>query len=70
MYKLLPKEVIQATTIHAARSTGEKKSIAVWKLETTDLLVLDIPNYRYLLIILASTCGIVIKKGKLFYHRQ
>jgi imidazolonepropionase len=72
MYKLLPKEVIQAATIHAARSMGREKEMG--SLETVkqaDVLVLDIPNHRYLPYHFGvDHVEYVIKKGKIVYHRQ
>jgi len=72
MYKLLPKEVIQATTIHAARSAGREKEIGSLEVgKQADLLVLDIPNYRYLPYHFGvDHVEYVIKKGKIVYHRQ
>ena len=49
MFKMIPREVIQATTIHAARSMGREKEIGSLEVgKQADLLLLDIPNYRYL----------------------
>ena len=72
MYKLLPKEVIQATTIHGARSMGREKEIGSLEVgKQADLLVLDIPNYRYLPYHFGvDHVEYVIKKGKIVYHRQ
>ena len=72
LYKLLPKEVIQATTVHAGKSMGRQDQIGT--LDTgkeADLLVIDIPNYRYL----PYHFGVdhveqVIKKGKVVYRRH
>jgi imidazolonepropionase len=71
MYKLLPKEVIQATTIHAARSMGREKEIGSLEVgRQADLLVLDIPNYRYLPYHFGvDHVETVIKKGKIIYQR-
>jgi imidazolonepropionase len=71
MYKLLPKEVIQATTIHAARSMGREKEIGSLEVgKQADLLVLDIPNYRYLPYHFGvDHVEAVIKKGKMIYQR-
>jgi len=71
MYKLLPKEVIQATTIHAARSTGREKEIGSLEVgKQADLLVLDIPNYRYLPYHFGvDHVETVIKKGRIVYRR-
>ena len=71
MYKLLPKEVIQATTIHAARSAGREKEIGSLEVgKQADLLVLDIPNYRYLPYHFGvDHVETVIKKGRIVYRR-
>jgi len=71
MYKLLPREVIQATTIHAARSMGREKEIGSLEVgKQADLLILDIPNYRYLPYHFGvDHVEYVIKKGKVVYHR-
>ena len=71
MFKMTPKEVIQAATIHAARSMGREKEIGSLEIgKQADLLLLDIPNYRYL----PYHFGVdhvekVIKKGKVVYQR-
>ena len=72
MYKLLPKEVIRATTIHAARSMGREKEIGSLEVgKQADILVLDIPNYRYLPYHFGvDHVEYVVKKGKVVYHRQ
>ena len=71
MYKMVPKEVIQATTTHAARSMGREKEIG--SLESgkqADLLVLDIPNYRYLPYHFGvDHTEYVVKSGKIVYRR-
>ncbi len=71
MYKLLPKEVIQATTIHAARSMGREKEIGSLEVgKEADILLLDIPNYRYLPYhVGVDHVESVVKKGKIVYHR-
>ena len=71
MYKLLPKEVIQATTIHAARSMGREKEIGSLEIgKQADILLLDIPNYRYLPYHFGvDHVETVIKKGKIIYQR-
>jgi imidazolonepropionase len=71
MYKLLPKEVIQATTIHAARSMGREKEMGSLEVgKQADLLVLDIPNYRYLPYHFGvDHVETVIKKGRIVYRR-
>jgi imidazolonepropionase len=72
IYKMLPKEVIQATTSHAARSLGREREIG--SLESgkqADLLVLDIPNYRYLPYHFGvDHTELVIKKGRVVYTRS
>jgi imidazolonepropionase len=71
MFKMTPKEVIDATTIHAAKSMGREKEIGALEIgKQADLVVLDIPNYRYL----PYHFGVdhvekVIKKGKVVYTR-
>ncbi len=71
MYRLLPKEVIQATTIHAARSMGREKEMGSLEVgKQADLLVLDIHNYRYLPYHFGvDHVETVIKKGRIVYRR-
>ena len=71
MYRLLPKEVIQATTIQAARSMGREKEIGSLDVgKQADFLVLDIPNYRYLPYHFgADHVETVIKKGRMIYQK-
>jgi imidazolonepropionase len=71
MYKLLPKEVVQATTIHAAKSMGREKEIGSLEVgKQADFLVLDIPNYRYLPYHFGvDHVETVIKKGRIVYQR-
>ncbi len=72
MFKMSPKEVIQGTTANAARSIGREKSLG--SLETgkqADLILLDIPNYRYLPYHFGvDHVELVIKKGRVVYQRQ
>ena len=72
MFKMTPKEVIQAATIHAARSMGREKEIGSLEIgKQADLLLLDIPNYRYLPYHFGvDHTELVVKKGKIVYHRQ
>jgi len=72
MFKMIPREVIQATTIHAARSMGREKEIGSLDAgKQADLLVLDIPNYRYLPYHFGvDHVEYVIKKGEIAYHRS
>jgi imidazolonepropionase len=72
MYKMVPREVIQGTTIHAAKSMGREKEIGSLEAgKQADILLLAIPNYRYL----PYHFGVdhvekVIKKGKVVYTRS
>ena len=72
MYKLLPKEVIQATTIHAARSIGREKEIGSLEVgKEADILLLDVPNFRCLPYHFGvDHVELVIKRGEIVYHRQ
>ncbi|OGP88813.1 MAG: hypothetical protein A2156_07390 [Deltaproteobacteria bacterium RBG_16_48_10] len=71
LYGMLPREVIQATTIHAAISMGREKQIGSLDLgKQADFVLLNIPNYRYL----PYHFGVdhvegVIKNGKIVYPR-
>jgi imidazolonepropionase len=71
MFRMTPKEVIQATTIHAAKSMGREKKVGSLDIgKQADVLVLDIPNYRYLPYHFGvDHVEIVIKKGKIVYRR-
>jgi imidazolonepropionase len=71
MYKMVPKEVIQAVTVHAARSMGREKEIGSLEVgKQADLLLLDIPNYRYLPYHMGvEHVELVIKKGKIVYQK-
>ena len=71
LFKMSPKEVIQATTIHGAGSMGCQEEIGcLEKGKQADLIVLDIPNYRHL----PYHFGVdhtewVIKRGKVVFRR-
>jgi imidazolonepropionase len=71
MFKMTPKEVIQATTSHAAKSMGREKEIGSLDIgKQADVLVLDIPNYRYLPYHFGvDHVEMVIKKGRVVYKR-
>jgi imidazolonepropionase len=71
MFKMIPKEVIQATTLHAAKSMGREKEIGSLEVgKQADILLLDIPNYRYLPYHFGvDHTGYVIKRGKIVYQR-
>jgi imidazolonepropionase len=70
-FRMTPKEVIQATSLHAARSMGREKEIG--SLDTgkkADLIMLDIANYRYLPYHFGvDHVELVIKNGKVVYQR-
>jgi imidazolonepropionase len=72
MYKMLPKEVIQAGTIHAARAIGREKEIGSLEVgKEADILLLDISNYRYLPYHFGvDHSELVVKKGRIVYQRQ
>jgi imidazolonepropionase len=71
MFKMIPREVIQATTIHAAKSMGREKEIGSLEVgKQADILLLDIPSYRYLPYHFGvDHTGYVIKRGKIVYQR-
>jgi imidazolonepropionase len=70
LYRMLPEEVIRATTVHAAKSMGRESQVgALERGKQADLLILDAPNYRYL----PYHFGVdhverVIKRGKVVYR--
>jgi len=72
MFRMLPREVIQATTIHAAKSMGresDRGSLEVGK--QADIAIFDIPNYRYLPYHFGvDHVEIVIKKGKMVFQKS
>ena len=72
LYKMTPKEVIQATTIYAARSMGRENEIGSLDIgKKADVLILDIPNYRYLPYHFGvDHVETVIKGGKIVYKRS
>ena len=72
MYKMVPREVIQGVTIHAARSMGREKEIGSLEVgKQADILLFAIPNYRYLPYHFGvDHVEVVIKKGKLVYNRS
>jgi imidazolonepropionase len=72
MFKMIPKEVIQATTVHAARSMGRENEIGSLEVgKRADILVLDIPNYKYLPYHFGvDHVGKVIKNGMVVYERS
>jgi len=70
-FKMIPKEVIQATTIHAARSMARENEIGSLDIgKKADVLVLDIPNYRYLPYHFGvDHIEYVVKKGRIVHKR-
>jgi imidazolonepropionase len=72
MFGMLPKEVIQATTIHGAKSMGREGDIGSLEVgKQADIAIFDIPNYRYLPYHFGvDHAEIVIKKGKVVYRRS
>ncbi len=70
LYRMSPKEVILAATVHAARSMGRNDRIGSLEPgKQADLLVLDAPNYRYIPYHFGvNHVEIVIKKGKVVYR--
>jgi imidazolonepropionase len=71
LFKMIPKEVIQATTIHAASSMGRENEIGSLDVgKKADVLVLNIPNYRYLPYHFGvDHVEYVIKKGRIVFQR-
>jgi len=71
MFRMTPKEVIQATTIHAAKSMGRENEIGSLDIgKQADVVVLDIPNYKYLPYHFGvDHVEIVIKQGKIVFKR-
>jgi len=72
MFRMLPREVIEAATIHAAKSMGresDRGSLEVGK--QADIAIFNIPNYRYLPYHFGvDHVEIVIKKGKVVYQES
>jgi len=71
LFKMIPREVIQATTFHAARSMGRENEIGSLEVgKRADILILDIPNYKYLPYHFGvDHVELVVKKGKIVYQR-
>jgi imidazolonepropionase len=71
LYRMIAKEVIQATTIYAAKSMGRDKEIGSLEVgKQADLAVFDIPNYRYLPYHFGvDHVETVVKKGKIVFKR-
>jgi imidazolonepropionase len=71
LYRMTPKEVIQGVTIHAAKSIGKEDEIGTLEIgKKADIVVLDIPNYRYLPYHFGvDHVEYVFKTGKVVYTR-
>ena len=71
MYKMMPGEVIKAITIHAAKSMGREAEIGSLDIgKQADIVILDIPNYKYLPYHFGvDHVEIVIKKGKVVFSK-
>jgi imidazolonepropionase len=71
LYRMIPKEVIQGVTIHAAKSIGKGDEIGTLEMgKKADIVVLDIPNYRYLPYHFGvDHVEYVIKTGKIVHTR-
>jgi len=72
LFRMLPREVILATTIHAAKSMGRERHIGSLEVgKQADIAIFDIPNYRYLPYHFGvDHVETVIKKGKVVYRRS
>ncbi len=68
-YRMTPREVIEAVTLNAAKAIGKEHEIgSLEKGKQGDLVVLDIPNYKYLPYHFGvDHTQYVIKKGKMIY---
>jgi len=71
MFRMTPKEVIQATTIHGAKSIGMETQMGSLDIgKKADVIILDIPNYKYLPYHFGvDHVETVIKGGKIVYKR-
>jgi imidazolonepropionase len=72
LFKMTPKEVVLAATIHAARSMDRENEIGSIDIgKKADLLVLDVPNYKYLPYHFGvDHVETVIKAGKIVYTNK
>ncbi len=72
MFKMSPNEVIQGTTVQAAKSMGREKRLGSLEAgKQADLILLDIPNYRYLPYHFGvDHTELVVKKGRVVYQRH
>lgn len=70
-FRMTPQEVIKAVTIQAARSLDREKKIGSFEVgKQADVIVLDIPNHKYLPYHFGvDHVELVIKKGQIVYRR-
>jgi imidazolonepropionase len=70
LFRMTPQEVIKAVTIHAARSLDREKRIGSFEVgKQADILILDIPNHKYLPYHFGvDHVELVIKKGQIVYR--
>ena len=71
LLKMMPAEVIKATTVHAAKSVGRENEIGILEVgRQGDVIVLDIPNYRHLPYHFGvDHVEYVVKKGDVVFQR-
>lgn len=71
-FKMTPAEVIRAVTVNAARSMGKESEIGSLEPgKKADLILLDIPNYKYFPYHFGvDHVETVAKGGKVVYRRQ
>jgi imidazolonepropionase len=71
LLKMLPAEVLVASTINAAHAIGRGDSVGSLEVgKQADLLLFDVPNYRYLVYYFTTNhLTHVIKKGELVFSR-
>jgi len=72
LLKMMPHEVIQATTLHAAKSIAREDEIGALDVgKQADVLVLDVPGFRYLPYHFGvDHVEYVIKKGKVVFRSE
>lgn len=72
LYRMTPSEVIRAVTLNAAKSIDREEKIGTLDPgKQADMVILDIPNYKYLPYHFGvNHTQYVIKKGEIVYHRR
>lgn len=72
LYRMTPSEVIRAVTLNAAKSIDREEEIGTLDPgKQADMVILDIPNYKYLPYHFGvNHTQYVIKKGKIVYQRR